>query len=244
LTAARRFFIEGAAAPGATVEISGGDAHKIARVLRLRAGDAVAVIDSSGRTFSATLLECGRVVRAQIENEIPQSEHASVLRIELAQAVPKGSRMDFVIEKATELGVAAFQPFFSERSVGRNAGDAKRSRWQRLAKTAAQQCGRSAVPVVEAPIAFDALVQRFSGYDGVLFAWELAEPAPLTQRLAELLPALGRLLVVVGPEGGFSHAEAENAVAHGAQLLWLGPRVLRTDTAALVLLAVIGAVTS
>ena len=213
-------------------------------MLRLREGDAITVIDSAGRAYSATLLESGRVVRAQVQTEIAPRASSSAVRIDLAQAVPKGSRMDFVIEKATELGVAAFQPFFSERSVGRNAGDAKRSRWQRLAKTAAQQCGRSAVPGVKVPIAFEELLQRFSGYDGVLFAWELADPKPLMQRLAEILPSAGTLLVVVGPEGGFSHAEAENAAAHGAEMLWLGPRVLRTDTAALVLLAVIGAVTS
>lgn len=239
-----RFFIEGAVATGATIEISGGDAHKIVHVLRLREGDGIAVIDSSGRTFNATLLECGRIVRAQIGDEIAQSENASALRIDLAQAVPKGSRMDFVVEKATELGAAAFVPFFSERSVAGNSGDAKVSRWQRLARTAAQQCGRSHVPIVHAPIPFGDVLQRFSSYDAVLFAWELATPEPLMQRLAEMLPVAGSLLVVVGPEGGFSYAEAESASRHGAHLLWLGPRVLRTDTAALVLLAVIGAATS
>jgi 16S rRNA (uracil1498-N3)-methyltransferase len=152
--------------------------------------------------------------------------------------------MDFVIEKATELGVMAFQPFFCERSVGRTAGDAKLSRWKRLARTAAQQCRRTDVPEVHAPITFDALVKSFAQYDIVLFAWELAEPQSLTQRLAALLPPEGKALVVVGPEGGFTHAEADDAAEQCADLLWLGPRVLRTDTAALVLLAVIGAVTS
>ena len=78
----------------------------------------------------------------------------------------------------------------------------------------------------------------------MLFAWELATPGPLHARLTEALPASGRVLLVVGPEGGFTHAEAELAESRGAAMLWLGPRVLRTDTAALVLLAVIGAVTS
>ena len=213
-------------------------------MLRLREGDAIAVIDSAGRAFSGTILECGRVVRAQIEKEIPQPENTSALSIDLAQAVPKGSRMDFIIEKATELGVVTFQPFFSERTVGRNSGDAKVSRWERLARAAAAQCGRSDVPGVAAPVTFDQLIARFSAYDAVLFAWELAQPEPLVQRLAAVLPSEGRALVVVGPEGGFSHAEAEVAADHAAQLLWLGQRVLRTDTAALVLLAVIGAVTS
>jgi 16S rRNA (uracil1498-N3)-methyltransferase len=93
-------------------------------------------------------------------------------------------------------------------------------------------------------MAYETLLERFGEYDSVLFAWELAPPAPLHRRLAEALPASGRALVVVGPEGGFTHAEAELAQRRGAEMLWLGPRVLRTDTAALVLLAVIGAVTS
>ena len=213
-------------------------------MLRLREGDEIAVIDSRGSAFAATLFECGRIVRARVDDEIEPHRTARALRIDLAQAVPKGSRMDFVIEKATELGVAAFRPFFSERSVARSAGDAKLARWQRLARTAAQQCRRSDVPEVDAPIAFEELQALFSGYDAVLFAWELATPEPLTQRLAGLLAGAGSVLVGIGPEGGFSHAEAESAAAMGAHQLWLGSRVLRTDTAALVLLAVIGAVTS
>ncbi len=244
MTSARRFFVEGALAPGERFEICGDDAHKITHVLRLRQGDEIILIDSLGRTFSATLLESGRVVHARADEEVERSSPASPIRIDLAQAVPKGSRMDFVIEKGTELGVGTFLPFFCERSVGRTAGDGKLARWRRLARTAAQQCGRAAVPDVRAPGTFDVLLQSFTEYDAVLFAWELAEPQSLTQRLSAILPAEGKVLVVVGPEGGFSHVEADSAVEHGADLVWLGPRVLRTDTAALVLLAVIGAITS
>ena len=244
MSAARRFFVAGSTSPGACIEISGGDAHKIAHVLRLRKGDEITAIDSTGRKFSATLMKCGRIIRAQITEEIEQPQNGTTLRVDLAQAVPKGNRMDFVIEKATELGVAAFQPFFCERSIARTAGDAKRSRWQRLAKTAAQQCGSPDVPEVRSPVRFDALLRSFEEYDAVLLAWELAEPQSLTQRLSAILPSQGTVLVVVGPEGGFSHSEAEDAKEHCADLLWLGPRILRTDTAALVLLAVIGAITS
>jgi 16S rRNA (uracil1498-N3)-methyltransferase len=244
LTAARRFFVEGTASAGERIEITGGDAHKIAHVLRLREGDEIAVVDSTAHEFSATLVECGRVVLAEVGEEIERRAKAPALAIDLAQAVPKGSRMDFVIEKGTELGVAAFVPFFSERCVGQSAGEAKVARWQRLAKTAAQQCGRSDVPAIEAPATFQTMVRSFSRYDLVLFAWELAEPQSLTERLGALLPSAGKILVVVGPEGGFSHAEAESAAEQCADLIWLGPRVLRTDTAALVLLAVIGAIAS
>jgi 16S rRNA (uracil1498-N3)-methyltransferase len=243
--AARRFFVEGVLEPGNIVEIGGADAHKIAHVLRLRAGDAVAVIDSTARTFAAELVELGPVVRVAVTREIADdATQRAGLELDVAQAVPKGQRMDFVIEKGTELGVKAFVPFYCERSVSRTVGAEKLARWRRIARTAAAQCGGKRVPSILDPADFDALVARFTDYDTVLFAWELAEPAPLNRRLADLLPVSGRALVVIGPEGGFTHAEAELAAAHGAAMLWLGPRVLRTDTAALVLLAVIGAFAS
>lgn len=239
--AARRFFVEGAKEAGETVEIGGTDAHKIEHVLRLREGDAIVVIDSTGRAFDATVSALGRTVQIRIVEELAERRPGSALQIDVAQAVPKGRRMDFVVEKGAELGVEAFLPFYSERSVGRDVGAEKLARWRRLARTAAAQCGRNGIPEVRDPLAFDALVERFRAYDAVLFAWELAPPAPLYEHLAAALPASGRALLVVGPEGGFTHAEAELAQRHGAAMLWLGPRVLRTDTAALVLLAVIGA---
>jgi len=245
VTAARRFFVEGAKEIGGSVEIGGTDAHKIANVLRLSPGDRIVVIDSTTRSFTAAIAALGRVVRATVEEEVFDDRAPSpAIWIDVAQAVPKGPRMDFVVEKGSELGVEAFLPFYCERSVGRDVGAEKAARWQRIARSAAQQCGRKSVPVILEPMPYEALLERFSEYDAVLFAWELATPAPLHRRLAETLPASGRVLVVVGPEGGFTHAEAELAQCRGAEMLWLGPRVLRTDTAALVLLAVIGAVTS
>lgn len=244
MTAARRFFVEGSKEIGVTVEIDGADAHKIEHVLRLNEGDRIVVIDSTARTFAAAIAGVGRVVRAAVVEEIFEERRDSTLRIDVAQAMPKGNRMDFVIEKGSELGVATFLPFYAERSIGRAVGEEKAARWQRIARSAAQQCGRKSVAKVDAPVSFETLATRFADYDRVLFAWELAEPEPLQRRLTELLPADGRVLVVVGPEGGFTHAEAEFARERGAAMLWLGSRILRTDTAALVLLAVIGAVTS
>ncbi|HEX4012899.1 MAG TPA: 16S rRNA (uracil(1498)-N(3))-methyltransferase [Candidatus Cybelea sp.] len=244
MSAARRFFVEGAKETGNVVDIAGSDAHKIEHVLRLKAGDGIVVIDSSARTFSAEILETGRIVRVRIGDEAPVERSGALLQIDVAQAVPKGQRMEFVIEKGTELGVEVFLPFVSERSVSREVGAEKLSRWRRIARTAAQQCGRKTVAQVADPFDFDALLARFSEYDAVLFAWELAAAAPLHGRLREAVPAAGRVLVVVGPEGGFTHAEADLAAGRGAAMLWLGPRVLRTDTAALVMLAVIGSLAS
>lgn len=245
MTAARRFFVEGEQEVGGAVEIHGGDAHKITRVLRLRAGDRIEIVDSRACAFSAAIEEAGRVVRARLL-ELVAAGAPEVKRfvVEVAQAVPKAARMDFVVEKGTELGAAAFLPFYSERSAGRRVGPEKLARWRRIARSASQQSGRREVPEIYEPLEFDALVERFAEYDTVFFAWELAPPEPLHDRLRALLPQAGRVLIVVGPEGGFAHAEAEAATSRGAHVLWLGSRILRTDTAAVVLLAVIGAFTS
>ncbi|HXO17905.1 MAG TPA: RsmE family RNA methyltransferase [Candidatus Dormibacteraeota bacterium] len=242
---ARRFFIEGQRAVGNTVEIEGGDAHKIARVLRLRAGDRIEIVDSTATAFAASVDATGRVVHARLIEVIGEhTDRRTPLTLDVAQAVPKGRRMELVVEKCTELGAGAFLPFYCERSVGRRVGEEKLARWQRLARTAAQQCGRRDVPQVRDPKRFDELLACFYAYSAVLFAWELAPAAPLYELLQSALPAAGRVLVVVGPEGGFTHDEAEAARQSGAVALSLGPRILRTDTAAIVLLAVIGALTS
>jgi 16S rRNA (uracil1498-N3)-methyltransferase len=242
--AARRFFVEGEQEIGGAVEIHGGDARKITRVLRLREGDRIEIVDSHARAFTAAIEEAGRVVRARLLDTVTGAPRERLLETDVAQAVPKGVRMDYVVEKGTELGAAAFLPFYSERSIGRQAGSEKLARWRRIARAASQQSGRHDVPEIREPVQFAALVKRFAEYDAVLFAWELAPRAALHDRLRTVLPKAGRILIVVGPEGGFAHAEAETATQHGAHVLRLGSRILRTDTAAMLLLAVIGAFTS
>lgn len=235
---ARRFFVEGVRATGERVAIGGADARKIVAVLRLRDGDDVELVDSAGTRFVARLHVDGSEVSASLL-AAHTIGHPSARSVDVAQAVPKGQKMDFVVEKATELGARAIVPFCSERSVAHASGTAKIERWRRLARTAAQQCGRSFVPEIAAVLPFDELLERFAEYDVVLFPWELAPAEPLRKTLPPLLDGATRVLVVVGPEGGFSHAEADAAAARGAHLLWLGARILRTETAAMVLLAVL-----
>jgi 16S rRNA (uracil1498-N3)-methyltransferase len=242
VSGARRFFVEGVHEAGGIVEIAGSDAHKIGRVLRLQAGDRIEIFDSGTVAYEALIESVGTIVRARLERAREEARSA-VLKVDVAQAVPKGGRMDFVIEKGTELGSGAFLPFQCERCVG-GAGNEKLARWRRLARGAAQQSGRLDVPDVSDPIEYRALLERFDRYDLVLFAWELAPDVPLRELLTRKLPASGRVLVVVGPEGGFTHREADEARQRGAELVSLGARILRTDTAALALLAVIGAFAS
>lgn len=242
---ARRFFIEGTAEAGSAIEITGTDAHKIAHVLRLSAGDRIEIIDSTAAQFDAAIETIDRSVRAiLLEKRDGRPIAEPSLRVDVAQAIPKGPRMDFVIEKGTELGARAFLPFFCERTIGRGVGDEKLARWRRIAKTASQQSGRRDVPSIRDPQSYDALLAAFGAYDVVLFAWELAPPQALREAMVSLLPQRGDVLAIVGPEGGFTHAEAAAAAERGAVAISLGSRILRTDTAALVLLAVIGALAS
>lgn len=233
-----RFFVSGVQHRDDVVSIEGGDAHHITDVLRLRPGDHIEVIDSSARTFVAELERDGRRLRARLVEELAGAP-VSELRIDVAQALPKGSKMDIVVEKATELGAAAIVPFCSERAIARVAGTSKLARWRRIARSAAEQCGRADIPTLFAPMQFEELLARFEAYDLVLFAWESEERRPLRERLPALLAGAHRVLVVIGPEGGFSHAESDAARAHGARVVSLGERVLRTETAALVLLAIL-----
>ena len=235
---ARRFFIEGVHRGGDTVDLARSDARKILTVLRLKDGAALEVVDSSGTLFAAQLAIDGGDVRVRLISEGDPGE-ARRFTIDVAQAIPKGQKMDFVVEKATELGVNAIVPFYSERTVVAGAGDSKLERWRRLAKAAAAQCGRRTVPAIEAPLSFDELLDRFSVYDAVLFPWEVADRIALREALPALVAGARRVLVVVGPEGGFGHEEADAAAARGARWLWLGHRVLRTETAAMVLLAIL-----
>lgn len=220
-------------ATGDLVRLPGDDARKILVVLRGATGDPLEIVDSGGRIFAASLVVDGTFAEASLGAEIAAPPRA-VLAISLAQGIPKGAKMDYVVEKATELGLARIVPFVAARTVGDGERAGKLERWRRLVKTAAQQCGRTDVPEVATPLAFAVLVESFATYDLVLVPWELADAAPLRERLPSLLAGGARsVLVVIGPEGGFSGDEARAAESAGAHLVSLGSRILRTETAGL-----------
>ena len=199
----------------------------------MRNGDEVTIVDSGARVYNATLQVERDGVSATLRERLP-STASPTLSITLAQAIPKGQKLDFVVEKATELGLTRLIPLRTSRSIGQ-ASQHKLDRWQKLARTAAAQSGRSTVPEVESPLEFGSLLPRIATFDAALFAWELAT-TPLQSALREI-GSLKNVLVIVGPEGGFSHAEAEAAIGAGARAVSLGTRILRTETAPLVVLA-------
>ena len=232
-----RFFVEGVHAVGDRVAFAPDDARKLATVLRKRSGDRVQVVDSGGIAYAATLELSGRDVGATLDERLDRGEIEAALRVTIAQAVPKGQKMDLVVEKATELGAHAIVPVRSARVVGHDTSPAKLERWRRIAKSAAQQCGRVRVPDVAEVLDWNALLATFPRYDRVYVPWELAEPAPLRDVLEHDLDGVRSALVVIGPEGGFAADEVGRARDAGARPISLGRRIMRTETAALVVLS-------
>jgi len=241
---APRFFVDGIYEEGATVALERGDAHKIIHVLRLEPGAGIRVIDSSGSEFKAIITGDAHPMLAQIGPRVMRDADASPVQLTLAQAIPKAQKMDFVVEKASELGVTVLLPFTSERTIVRDFSANKIERWRRIAKSSAEQSGRRQILDVADPLEFPQLLERFAAYDAVLFPWEASEPAPLRDSLPPALNGAHRVLAVIGPEGGFSHDEASAAADAGASVISLGRRILRTETAGLYIAAVVDFLTA
>lgn len=232
-----RFFIEGVHAVGDRVTLAVDDARKIATVLRKQSGNRVQLVDSGGVAYAATLQVEGKHVEALLDETLDRGAIETGARIVIAQAIPKAQKMDWIVEKATELGAAAIVPLRSARVEGDVARDNKIERWQRIAKSSAQQSGRLAIPVIEPVASWDELAATFPRYDRVYVPWELADPVPLRDRFESEARTAHAILIVIGPEGGFSEDEITRAARAGAVPISLGTRILRTETAALVVLA-------
>jgi len=229
-----RLFVDAGLKPHASIELPEAAAHHAARVLRLSAGDSVVLFDGSGGEYEARLEMPGRGRVLAETGERRDFERESPLAVTLLQAVSSGERMDFTIQKAVELGVAAIHPVYSERSIVRLSGEREAKRlahWRRVAVAACEQCGRNRIPEIAAPMALDRY--RAAGDSKILLAPSAA------QRLADL--ARGPLVLAAGPEGGFSEQEEALLQRAGFVAARLGPRILRTETAALAALAALNA---
>ncbi|MCM2329845.1 16S rRNA (uracil1498-N3)-methyltransferase [Geopseudomonas sagittaria] len=208
-------------------------AHYIGRVLRLAAGDAVQLFDGSGQEFVGELVEVGKKsVQVELREQFAGLTE-SPLRIHLGQGLSRGERMDWAIQKATELGVAEITPLVSERCEVRlkdERADKRLAHWRQIAISACEQCGRSVLPTINAPLGLhDWLAQTAAELKLVLHP----VAAPLASHARP-----GSLAFLIGPEGGLSDAEVEQAQRAGYHAARLGPRVLRTETAPVVALSV------
>lgn len=236
---ARRFFVDVPVRSGTLIALDRADAHHIARVLRLQAGDSI-LLAGDGAVWESKIVEVrGNRVVARVTQRADESGGELPVRVTVLQALAKGNKVDDVIEKVIELGAQRIVPFYSERSYGR-ATAARLGRWRRLARSAAQQSRRRILPqVAEARTWIEALAE-FGRDADLVVAYEQAESGSLAPALARCAPD-GPLTIAVGPEGGFTPTEIEAARAAGASLVSLGPTILRTETAAPALLAAIAA---
>lgn len=239
-----RFFIQKNQIDGNAVILTGEDAHHIARSLRMAVGDELTICDSDGQEYQCVIesFDGDRSVRADILTCV-SSQCEPVCHVTLFQALPKGDKLDSVIQKAVECGVWKIVPFESERCVVRikSENEARKSeRRNKIAAEAAKQCGRGRVPEVGTAVSFDTMLREAQVHDLCLFCYEGGDTEPLGRILSEKLCGKAcRIAVVVGSEGGFSEAEAEKARKAGMRMTGLGKRILRTETAPIFVLSCI-----
>jgi 16S rRNA (uracil1498-N3)-methyltransferase len=230
-----RLFVDAELRPRASLELPEAAAHHAARVLRLREGEAVVLFDGRGGEYDALLSMPGRGRVLAATGERRDVERESPLAVTLLQAVSTGDKMDFTIQKAVELGVIAIHPVFSAKSVVRLSGEReakKLAHWRRIAIAACEQCGRNRIPEIREPVA----LERYRAPEAA--AKVLLSPAG-ADRLADV--AKSPLVLAAGPEAGFSGEEEQWLLRAGFAAVRLGPRILRTETAALAALAALNA---
>lgn len=234
----RRLFVQGSLGP--EIIIDGPDAHHLMHVLRAKKGQVFTLVDASGHTGEAEITGfTEESVTMRLLREL-SADTESPLELWLAQCLPKADKMDFIVQKAVELGAARVQPLRSTNCVVKYdaaKAAARVQKWQRIADEAAKQCGRTRPLQV-------AEVQELSGWlkqleaegTALLFCYEKEQ-----QGIRDYLrsSAAGRYVVLIGPEGGFTPQEAELLLAAGAGSVSLGPRILRAETAAVAALSIV-----
>ena len=236
-----KFFVEPNQIENGRVTLFGDDAKHISYSLRMAKGERITVCDSMEKEYECILssFDDGSVTAEIVEERTAPGE--SPLTIYLYQGLPKGDKLETVIQKAVECGVAEVTPFESERCVAKVKSDAearKIERRNRIATEAAKQCGRGRLPVVNETVSFDEAVAKAATADLALICYEDEDKTTLKQVLTEAKArALSTVAVLIGSEGGFSPREAQRARESGCRMVELGSRILRTETAGMAMLA-------
>lgn len=229
----RRFFLPPEGFEGNRFRLTGKDAHHAIRVLRLRVGESLVLLDGKGGAFWGIIERIDSEVTGSLTGPAPSAPEMP-LPITLAPALLKGEKFDWVLQKSTELGVHRIQPLLCERCVvqGKEGKEGKISRWQGIAREAAEQCERLLVPDVLPPLPLSKLP-----FEGTVLYCAERSGEPMPQVLPSLEPE--RLTVVIGPEGGFSPREDDWLRERGAIPVSLGTRILRAETASIAVLSML-----
>ena len=214
------------------------EAHHLLHVLRLKVGDSVTLFDGKGGEAAAEIVAMSRSSATVRAGEVVQRAPQARLKLTLAVCVPKGKHADMIVEKGTELGMAAFLPVVAQRNVAdpRAREEGKLAQWRRVATESCKQCGRSDVPAIEPVATFKEVIGR-GDFTRRLLAMMSPEAVPLAEALRECA-AGDSVMVVIGPEGGLTEAEEQAAVTAGFVPVSLGPNRLRVETAAIAVAAV------
>ena len=236
-----RFYVENPHWMGDEIEISGTEARHIQRVLRLKKGDEIVLFDGKGMEYWGAI-ESQRLHRITVKiRKTGTPRRESPIDVILGQALLKGNKMEYVLQKNTEMGVSAFFPFISSRTIpilGRGQDERKWNRWKRIVVESAKQCGRIIPPRVE-DIRDLGSILELSFHDFVkLILWE-KEEISLKERMREIDTKSGKVLLLVGPEGGFCEEEISAAKGKGFITVGLGPRILRSETAGVAMLSIL-----
>ncbi|MFC1976507.1 16S rRNA (uracil(1498)-N(3))-methyltransferase [Chloroflexota bacterium] len=234
-----RFFIPPKWITPPAVHLHGQTARQIKTVLRMKPGDKVIVLDNSGMEFVVTLTGIDKdVVEGQIVNRQPARGEPN-LQLTLYQGTLKGHKFEWVLQKGTELGVSCFVPTICQRSVVNKIDTLtkKYPRWQQIIHEAAEQSRRGKLPSLEQPLTLADAIQHAQSFPLILMPWEEAAEPTLKEILTE--KKVNTAAVFIGPEGGFTKEEVTMAQEVGGQIVKLGPRILRAETAGLAVCAAI-----
>lgn len=249
--AAHSFFVEPGSIQGEMVELRGQVAHQVGKVLRLHPGDVVELLDNSGYVYQARIVAISRSgVGAEVLGRRRRETEPRV-ELELYQVLLKGQKLEWVLQKGTEVGVSRFVPMLSERCVSKLSGDdikRKLDRWAEIVREAAEQSRRAVLPQVAPLVSFGDACREAVQADLAIMAWEEETSRGIGELLRDVrlgraaeVPrsARPRIALLVGPEGGFSEKEAETAREAGVRVASLGLRILRAETAAMVAATVV-----
>jgi 16S rRNA (uracil1498-N3)-methyltransferase len=234
-----RIYQSGEYLSGQTVELSAEAGQHVAVVLRMQVGDSLLLFNGANYEFQSTITFVKKKQVLVVINQIQELSRESPLAIHLGQAISKGDRMEWVMQKSVELGVASITPLITERCVVKLDKDRmlrKVHQWQAIVIAACEQCGRNTIPLVNAPLPLERFVQSTQAQ------LKLILHPQGTKNWRDYVEGQSEMALVVGPEGGFSDAEVTSAFNHDFLPLSLGPRVLRTETAAISALSVLQAV--
>jgi 16S rRNA (uracil1498-N3)-methyltransferase len=235
-----RFFISPEQVSGQSITISGEDVHHIVKVLRMKTGDELLLCDGTGSEYSVKIAQ---VNKSDITTEVKARSGREIRYplITLGQGLPKSDKMDWIVQKATELGVANIVPLVTERTIVKIKDEGKRiSRWQKIAREAAMQSNRADIPAVGRIVSYNDFLRTPNAELPTLFLLPWEEGTVPIKGILRANPGMKNIVVLIGPEGGFSAHEAEAAQGKGFHLVSLGPNILRTETAAIAVLSMIG----